>query len=318
MTHPLFPHLTPGQIEAAIARIWAVPTIEEHMRNPHPEPSPWTVAINPDARAAFFAKLRRCKSIRTPSRPYDVSQLHKKWGGQCVYCGRHLPHPYEVTEETPGDLIPCKEHLISLSMGCGQHSKGVLACIGCNARKRNMDWLEFGAARSPAVKKKLAALRLELGKGSFNHLSPDPKVHTPLKVGRMLDARWQHQRFKVFAAVTDGGAFIGWKSSWPMPQAALFTLKGLKGKLVSQLNGYTTLHVYEFERPGDALTAIWELIELNGWVLGFDLEADGFTDITPADAPRWRFWSPNFKDLCTREFTKARNRRPKWARRDRE
>lgn len=313
--------LTPEKIEAVLAAIRAVPTVDERLNAPKlPPPKVW-VPVKDAARQAFFEKLGRCKAIRHHGNPFEVSQLHRAWGGQCVYCGRHLPHPYDVNEETPRDLIPCREHLVPLAMGCGAPHKAVLACIGCNTSKSNRDFLDFNKARSPAVRKKLLALRMGHAHAAFNHWARDPKVHTPLMVGRMLDARWQHPRFKMYAAVTDGGAFVGWKSSWPMPQAALFILKGLKGKFVSKANHYTTLNVFEFDHPEDAIQAIWELIEQNAWVLGFDLEAEGYVDITPATSPTWRFWSPNFRDLCRRELTKDRPRwksrwKPKRRRRD--
>lgn len=311
-------NLTPEKCAEILAAINALPTLAERLQMPRSKPGRRSVPIQPQAREVFLEKLARCKVTATHSRPYDVSQLHKKWKGQCVYCGRHLPHPYDVTEETPRSIVPCKEHLVPLAMGSGKHSKGVLSCIGCNTAKSNKDWLDFGYARTPAVKKKLEAERLMLGRGSFNHWARDPKIHTPLKVGRMLDARWQHPRFKVYAAVTSGGSFIGWRSSWPMPQAALFILKGMKGKFVSVAHGYTTLNVHEFEHPEDAIEAIWALIDHNAWVLGFDMEAEGYREITPATDASWHWWSPNFKDLCKRTLTKARPRKPKWARRERE
>lgn len=305
-------NLTPEKIADIQAALAAVPSLRDRLQAGRVGRLRPALLVWPAAREAFFDKLSRCKSPVVSHQPGAVSLLHKAWGGQCVYCGRELPHPYDVNEDTPRSIVPCREHLIPMGMGGSKASKGVLSCIGCNTAKSNKDWLDFGHARSPAVGKKLAALRMEMGRASFNHWSRDPKVHTPLMVGRMLDARWQHPRFKVYAAVTGFGAWIGWKSSWPMPQAAYFIMKGLHGKFVSRPQGHTTLDAFEFDQLEDAIEAIWALIEHNAWVLGFDMEAEGYKDITPTTSPTWRFWSPNFRDLCRRELTKDRPKRSRW------
>lgn len=311
-------NLTPEKIADIRATIDALPTLRERLNMPRP-PKPWSpdwvVPVQPEALDAFSAKLARVNTRAANTHASVRRRLFKEWGGECVYCGCALRHPDASAHESPLPLAVA-DHLIPLTGGGTCCNVRVLACVTCNNHKGMMDWLEWGQARSKKVHKQLTALRMEASRRAFNHLSQDPvKVRTGLMIGRMLDARWQHPRFRVYASVTSGGAFIGIKSTWYLPQAALFIIKGLKGQLVPHNRG---LWVFSFDKPTAALEAIWALIDINGWALGFDLEPEGFPEIAPKGAPQWRFWSPNFKDLARRELAKDRR---KWAwkkRRDRE
>lgn len=306
--------LTPEKIADIQAALDAVPTLAQRLQMPRP-PKPWTpewiVPVQPEALAAFNAKLLRVKTRAVRVHASQRRQLFKEWGGECAYCGCPVRHPDASADESP--LPPAvADHLIPITGGGTVCNVTVLACMTCNTHKGMLDWLAWGNARSKKVHKRLMALRMEASRHAFNHLSQDPvKVRTRLMIGRMLDARWLHPRFRVYASVTSGGSFIGVKPTWYLPQAALFILRGLKGQRVPHNGG---LWVWTFDKPTAALEAIWALIDINGWVLGFDLEPDGFPELAPKGAPQWRFWSPNFKDLITRTLTKKRPTR-KWKKR---
>jgi hypothetical protein len=301
--------ITPERAQAVLAALRALPTLTERLANPPAKPwtPEWVVPVQPAALAAFTEKLHRVNTRGGRSHSGARRSLYKIWDGECAYCGSPVRHPDLSREESP--LTPAiAEHLIPIASGGMVNNLLVLSCTSCNTLKGGKDWLVWGQARSKKMHKRLMAMRMEASRYAYNHLSRDPvKVRTALMIGRMLDARWEHPRFRVYASMTPGGCFLGVKPNWPLPQAALFIIKGLKGQLVS---GDTSLNVYQFDKPAAALEAIWALIDINAWVLSFDLEDAGFPHLAPKDAPEWRFWSPNFKDLVKRELAKAR---PKWA-----
>ncbi|WP_233842262.1 hypothetical protein [Dyella sp. 2HG41-7] len=310
MAHPLF-SITREQAQDIIDHLRSLPSIRELAANPPPRPwtPEWTVPVNPEALAAFTGKIARMKPWSHGGQAWSHRKLFKEWGGKCAYCGVKLLHPDEATP-TERRLRPCADHLLPHASGGMLNGATVLACYSCNTLKGSLDWLEWGKARSPNVRKRLLALRMAEHRRAFNHFSRDPvKVRTDRMIGRMLEARWQHPRFKVYASMTTAGTFIGWKLGWHVPQAALFILKGLKGE---PLNDGSGVIGFTFDKPTAALEAIWSLIDINAWVLS--LELDGFPHLAPQGASDWRMWSPNFRDLVKRELAKDRPKRnkPKW------
>ena len=274
---------------------------------------PSFIHVNPDALDAFTSMLKGLRTPKTKSPPWWLSAALRIHGYACFYCGQALADEGEQPTDHTAPAIA--DHLIPLLGGGPDFDSAVVpCCLACKASKSSQDWLTWGKAVDPAD---VRALRLHLSRQTFNHLARDPeRVKTKLQIERMLDARWTLPRGKIWASVTTGGAFVGWRDSVAALGSEwhwLLVNHGAKAQPVNRTKGGRfRAEVFSFDQPRQAVLAIWALIERNALVRRLDL-SPAFPDATPPENPalaNWTFTSPNVGDLVRRRFAKP----GKWKR----
>jgi len=281
--------------------------------------SPSRIPVLPLALAAFTKALKGLPNSSPCAPRWWLKVAMRRYENRCVYCGDLVTE--DVAEGASRVKQASVDHVVPLSGGGPDHHDAVvLCCFSCNASKSSRDWIMWGKA---VDKKAITAIRAKRGRESWNHLARDPTVtKTKLKVERMLDDRWSHARFKCYASITTGGAFIGWRDNQTVPEEIYWMLRQMGGQVVNTGGGAThdlgdtpgkrrrgrpNQHapvIMSFHLPRQAVLAIWALIERNALVRRLDL-SPAFPDATPPENPalaNWTFTSPNVGDLVRRRF----------------
>jgi hypothetical protein len=267
--------------------------------------TPAFIPVNPLALDAFTRLLKSVRTPETQSPLWWVKAALRTHGYACVYCGQALEAEDECTPGRPTPAV-C-DHLIPVAGGGPDLDSGVVpSCVACHVAKSSQDWLTWGKAVDPDA---LRELRLKIARQAFNHLARDPeRVKSAAQVERMLDQRWSHPRGKIYASVTTGGAFVGWRdSTLPLGPEWHWLLVNHGGKALPverTKGGRFNPQVFTFDQPRQALLSIWALIERNALVRRLDL-SPAFSEATPTEnaaLAQWSFTSPNTGDLVRRRY----------------
>jgi len=287
--------------------------------SPMAHPAPSRIPVLPEAQAAFTKALKGLPRCHDTSPRWWLKVAMRQYESRCVYCGE--PVSETVMEGSSKVKRASVDHVVPTTGGGPDHHDAiVLCCVACNTSKSSTDWILWGKA---VDREAITAFRAKRGRESWNHLARDPTVtKTKLKVERMLDARWSYARFKCYASVTTGGAFIGWRDNQAVPGEIYWMLRQMGGQAVNTGGGAThdldgtpgklrrgrpnlqAPVIMTFHLPRQAVLAIWALIERNALVHRLDF-SPAFPDATPPENPalaNWTFTSPNVGDLVRRRF----------------
>jgi len=204
----------------------------------------------------------------------------------CVYCNRPVEHrkAMKANKQPSNASMLHIEHFIPRKLG-GPHDELnlVASCAKCNLKKGNKDWLACQLAPSKSDRDALTIRRMEVMEISQNHLLRSRETaKTKPYVLTLLRQRWAHPRFVIRAALTEKVGLIGFGDADFIPEEIVVQLRLLGATSVERTGGVFTLSPINFH------TAVWHLIDQNGWVRRLDLGA-GLPDPTPPDdtSSRW-------------------------------
>lgn len=238
--------------------------------------------------------------LKTMARPQPGKQTEfwrkRLMDLRCVYCGCDLV-PLKDRETKPEASILHIEHLVARKHGgCHMEANLVPSCAGCNASKRNLDWLQWRQATSQEAIDTLDARRLQALAWSANHLLRNPKLGKRKDtVERHLVKRWAHPRCTVFAALTDAIGLVGWETM-AVPTS------DVRGILLAHGARIIASHTVSLP-PHRFHDAIWALIDHNALVR--QVELPGHPDPTP-QVPGDAQWPITFSTVLD-----VKRRRPK-------
>lgn len=208
---------------------------------------------------------------------------------RCAYCdvdigSTDMVGHYEGMERWEID------HLVASGAGGPDTSINLVsACHPCNVEKGTGDWLLFGRAVDV---ERMKRARLESLSVSLNHLVRDPlrEGWTRLKVGRVLEARWQHPRSVLFAACPPGDfGYIGMRQSMKYGDGVVAVLAGCERVDAGK-------HLAWRVPKARWLDVVWQLIAINSLMLRLDL-GDAYPDTTPADNADDARWSETYRTV---------------------
>lgn len=252
-----------------------------------------------NAQQAFLVALDAARYLKPQSttQPWMRKVVATEWSRQpgnfwrCAYCGADIGGAAMLADHKDVGMVRWDiDHLVPSAAGGPDFSTNLLpACHACNSAKRTNDWLLFGRALDP---ERVMRARREALAVSLNHLIRDP-LHegwTKLKVGRVLEARWQHPRSVLFATCPPGDfGYIGMRRAMRYGDGVVAVLAGCErvdaGK---HLAWRVPKHRW--------LDVVWQLIALNTLVMRLDLGED-HPDTTPANNADDARWSETYRTV---------------------
>lgn len=164
----------------------------------------------------------------------------------------------------------------------------VLMCASCGNKRGSCDITDplFTSRLKAPLPPETLARRVELLLHGQNHLTNTWPMAPKEKVQALLEKRYEHPRFRVFAHASSLGCYVGFRRRKSEPQAYAGAAALLRHVHKASVEERGDLIIFQLEHRA-FLPAVWEMIETNGLVVPIDL-ADWESNWNTVDPLDWR------------------------------